>query len=133
METFRCKLPFVLALFALACASPASPREVAAAAGEPAIIQSTLIEHVMPSRDYVGRPTPRFEWTAVAGVETYGVTIENEVEVEMFNQQNISGTSVPWPKEFRLEPGTYFWRIVGMKGGRMIADSGRAAFVLREP
>ena len=32
-------------------------------------IQKTLIEHVMPRRDYVGRPTPRFEWTGIAGVE----------------------------------------------------------------
>ena len=39
----------------------------------------------------------------------------------------------PWPKELVLPPGTYFWRIVGLKGGHIVADSGRAAFLIREP
>ena len=36
------------------------------------------------------------------------------------------------PKEIRIDPGTYFWRIVGIKGDKVIADSGRAAFVVME-
>ena len=50
----------------------------------------------------------------------------------VFDQDGIKTTSVPWPKEVSIEPGTYFWRIVGVKGGRVVADSGRAAFVVVE-
>ena len=41
-------------------------------------------------------------------------------------------TSVPWPTDARVEPGTYYWRIVRLKGDRVTADSGRAAFVVLE-
>jgi hypothetical protein len=131
MATFRSKSLLLLALLSLACV--AQPAPSAASGGDVAVIQKTLIEHVMPRRDYVGKPTPRFEWTGIDGVETYEIRIENEVEVEMFAQTGIKGTSVPWPADLRLEPGTYFWRITGSKGGRMIADSGRAAFLIHEP
>ena len=50
----------------------------------------------------------------------------------MFDQDGIKTTSVPWPKEVRIDAGTYYWRIVGLKGGRVIADSGRAAFVVMD-
>jgi hypothetical protein len=61
------------------------------------------------------------------------VSVENEIEIPVFDQQGVTTTSVPWPKEVRIEPGTYYWRITGMKGDRLIADSGRAAFVVQEP
>lgn len=129
MATFRFKKFIVLAALAgLACVS----RDGSTAPVEEAKIQKTLIEHLIPSRDYVGKHPPRFEWTGIDGVETYTVAIENEVEVEVFEQTGITGTTTPWPADLKLEPGTYFWRITGMKGDRMIADSGRAAFLLRE-
>lgn len=137
METFRSKGPIrihrfttaavLAALLSLAC----TPSQTAGGV-EVATMQKTLIEHVMPSRDYVGKHPPRFEWTGIDGVETYTVTVENEVEVQVFEQQGIMGTTTPWPADLKLEAGTYFWRITGMKGGRMIGDSGRAAFLLRE-
>ena len=54
------------------------------------------------------------------------------IEIPVFEQDGIPGTSTPWPKELRIEPGTYYWRVAGMKGDRVVADSGRAAFVVRE-
>jgi hypothetical protein len=128
----RLKTVAVLAtLLSLACMS----RENASAAApvEEAKIQKSEIEHVMPGRDAVGPHPSRFEWTAAAGVDTYAIAVENEIEIEMFEQTGITTTSVPWPKVLKLDPGTYFWRIVGLKGDRIIADSGRAAFVIREP
>ena len=130
MATFRCKKFIVLAALAgLACVS----RDGSSAPLDEAKIQKTLIEHVTPRRDYVGKHPSQFEWTGIAGVESYTVTVENEVEVQMFEQGDIKGTSTPWPADLKLEPGTYFWRITGSRGGRMIADSGRAAFLIREP
>ena len=105
----------------------------AAAPVEEAKIQKLEIEHVIPGRDAVGPHPATFEWTAAKGVDTYAIAVENEIEIEMFEQSGITTTSVPWPKELKLDPGTYFWRIVGLKGDRIIADSGRAAFVIREP
>lgn len=132
METFRSKSPFLLVLLSLACMSQPAQREASAAPAEVALIQKDRIEHVIPRRDYVGPMPTRLEWTAAEGADSYAITVENEIEITMMEQSEITTTSVPWPKESKLDPGTYFWRIVGLKGGRVIADSGRAAFVVRE-
>jgi hypothetical protein len=131
MATFRYKaIAVALALIGIACMSPASAP--AAAPIDEAKIQKIEIEHVVPRRDFVG-PTPsRFEWTSVAGADSYAIAVENEVDMQIFEQAGITTTSTPWPKGFRVEPGTYFWRIAAFKGDRMIADSGRAAFVVQE-
>jgi hypothetical protein len=116
-------------VLSLACV----PRESAPEAGAAeARIQTIQIEHVTPRPDFVG-PTPaRFEWTAARGADSYVITVDNEIEIPVFDQDGIKTTSVPWPKEVRVEPGTYYWRIVGYQGGRLVADSGRAAFVVVE-
>ena len=106
--------------------------DVTAAAIDVALIQNQRIEHVTPRRDFVGPLPVKLEWTSVDGVESYGIRVENEIEIPVFDQDGIKTTSVPWPKEARVEPGTYYWRIVGLKGDRVIADSGRAAFVVIE-
>jgi len=132
MTIHRLRIAVVLAVFvSLACIS----RDVvpAGASGPEAKIQKTGIEHVTPRRDYVGPLPTKLEWTAVDGVDTYAINVEDEIEIPVFDQDGIKTTSVPWPKEVRPLPGTYFWRIVGIKGGKVIADSGRAAFVVQDP
>ena len=135
METSRSKLIVVLvAVASLACMT----REAAPAAAETsapveeAKIQKIEIEHLTPRRDFVGPQPTLLEWTEAAGVDSYSIGVENEIEIQMFEQDNIKTTKVPWPNGLKLEPGTYFWRIVGIKGGRIVADSGRAAFVIQE-
>jgi len=86
------------------------------------------IEHVVPRRDFVGAAPARFEWTAAAGVDEYAITVHNEVDMLIFEGRE-RGTSLEWPTANALDPGTYFWRVVGVKGDRRVADSGRAAFV----
>ena len=131
MATFRFNPTIVFMLLSLACVprdstpQPPAPVEVAA-------IQKIQIEHVTPRRDFVGPLPTTLEWTAVDGVDSYAVSVENEIEIPVFDQEGITTTSVPWPKEVRIDSGTYYWRIVGIKGNRVIADSGRAAFVVME-
>lgn len=120
----------VVALLSLACLSREGSSAAAPIAEEK--IQKIEIEHVTPRRDAVGPQPTRLEWTAAKEIDSYAISVENEIEIEIFSQENIETTSVPWPKEIKLEPGTYFWRIVGLRGGRVIADSGRAAFVVLE-
>jgi hypothetical protein len=128
----RLKTAAVLAaVVSLACMSRDGSSATASPVEE-AKIQKIEIEHVIPRRDAVGPQPTMLEWTAAAGAETYAINVENEIEIEIFDQENIKTTSVPWPKEIKLDPGTYFWRIVGLRGGRVIADSGRAAFVVLE-
>ena len=131
MATFRSN-PTILfvALLSLACMSRDGSSAAAPISEEK--IQKIEIEHVIPRRDAVGPQPTRLEWTAAKGIDSYAISVENEIEIQIFEQENIETTSVPWPKEIKLEPGTYFWRIVGLKGGRVIADSGRAAFVVLE-
>jgi hypothetical protein len=132
MATFRCNPTIAFVLMSLACAPRDSAPEPSAAAAGVALIQKIEIEHVTPGRDFVGPLPTKLEWTAAEGADSYDITVENEIENPVFDQGGIKTTSVPWPKDFRIEPGTYFWRIVGLKGGRVIADSGRAAFVVME-
>src|SRR5690349_7368195 len=133
METSRSKLiVLVVALASLACMSRDGSPAPAAAPIEEAKIQKIEIEHVIPRRDFVGAQPTTLEWTAASGVDSYSIAVENEIEIQMFEQDNIKETSTPWPKGLKLDPGTYFWRIIGEKGGRIIADSGRAAFVILE-
>ena len=131
MATSRFSPTILLVLLGLACAPSASAPETSAPV-EVAVIQKIQIEHVTPRRDYVGPLPTKLEWTAAEGADSYDVSVENEIELPVFDQEDIKTTSVPWPKDFRIEPGTYFWRIVGLKGGRVIADSGRASFVVMQ-
>lgn len=132
MATFRCSPTVVFVLMSLACAPRDSAPELSAATAEVAVIQRIQIEHVTPRRDFVGPLPTKLEWTAADGVDSYEVSVENEIEIPVFDQEGIKTTSVPWPQGLRIEPGTYYWRIVGMKGGKLVADSGRAAFVVME-
>ena len=131
MATFRFNPTIAFMLLSLACvprestSQPPAPVEVAA-------IQNIQIEHVTPRRDFVGPLPTKLEWTAVNGVDSYAVSVENEIEIPVFDQDGIKTTSVPWPKEVRIDAGTYYWRIVGIKGNKVIADSGRAAFVVMD-
>ena len=127
---FKTSRLLLVMLFSLACMS--RDGSSAAAPIEEVTLQKIEIEHVLPRRDAVGPQPTRLEWTAATGIDSYAISVENEIELQIFEQENIETTSVPWPKEIKLEPGTYFWRIVGLKGGRVIADSGRAAFVVLE-
>ena len=133
MATFRFRPALlVMALFSLACVAPEGAPAASEPAPEVAPIQRIQIEHLVPRPDFVG-PTPSMlEWTAAAGADSYVVGVENEIEIAVFDQEQIKTTSIPWPKEIKVEPGTYYWRITGYKGDRLIADSGRAAFVVRE-
>lgn len=128
MATFRSSAAVAIAIVSLAC-SPPSAQE----AGAPvAPIVRDEIDDVAPKRDAVGPMPARFEWTAAQGVDEYAITVENEVDVRLF-QARSRATSVVWPRGDTLEPGTCFWRVVGLAAdGRRVADSGRAAFVVAE-
>ena len=129
MATFRCSAGLALTLACLACAAPQSANEGAPQPAAAAPITRHTINHVVPKRDFVGASPARFEWTAASGVDEYALTVENEVDMQIF-QGRARGTSLEWPTGERLDPGTYFWRVVGLTEGRRVADSGRAAFVV---
>lgn len=128
---FNPTLLFIL-LFSFACISRDAAPEAAQASSEEAKIQKIQIQHLVPRPDFVGKLPTVLEWSAAAGVDSYAVLVENEIEIPVFEQGSIAGTSTPWPKDLRIEPGTYYWRVAGLKGDRIVADSGRAAFVVQE-
>jgi hypothetical protein len=131
MATFRFNPTVLFLVFSLACIARDGAPEAAQATAEDKI-QKIQIRHVTPRPDFVGKLPTVLEWTAANGVDSYAVGVENEIEIAVFDQDGITGTSAPWPKDLRIEPGTYYWRIVGLKGGRVVADSGRAAFVVQD-
>ena len=132
MATFRFNPTVLFLVFSLACISRDGSPEAATASNQEAKIEKLEIRHLTPRPDFVGKLPTVLEWTAAKGVDSYAVGVENEIEIAVFDQDGITGTSAPWPKDLRIEPGTYYWRIVGLKGGRVVADSGRAAFVVQE-
>ena len=134
MATFRSSILGALIFASLACArAPGTPEsaEITTPGPEPALIAQQVIEHRSPQRDYVG-PTPtRFEWSAVKDADSYLFELQNEIGL-VASSQGIEVTSLDWPTEQRLAPGTYFWLVSAIRNGRAIAGSGRAAFVVTE-
>jgi hypothetical protein len=88
-----------------------------------------VIDHVYPKPDSTGAVPTRFEWTSIEGTEEYVITLWNDADVLLWRQY-VTGTSVPWPKPLQIEEGTYFWIVGAIRGGELIGDSGRAAFVV---
>ena len=79
MAIFRSDLILLFALISLACAPRETAPEPAAPAAEVALIQNIRIEHVTPRRDFVGPLPTKLEWTEAAGVDSYAVSVENDV------------------------------------------------------
>jgi hypothetical protein len=137
MATFRSRTGFLgflwfLGFLGLVRCSPHNAQEAVPPGADIAPITRQTIEHVTPKRDFVGAAPVKLEWTAVDGVDSYSITVMNEVDALLLDYNGAHGTSIDWPKEVRLEPGTYFWRVAGVRDGKAVADSGRAAFVVRE-
>jgi hypothetical protein len=92
--------------------------------------QPQLIDHLTPRRDSTGPAPTRFEWTAATGADEYAIGLWNEADTMVWRQAGLSATSVPFPKDYPLEPGTYYWSVTGLRGGEPIAHSGLSAFVV---
>jgi hypothetical protein len=133
---WRAMLP-ALALIALACTA-SSDTATAGSASAPATLavsqeaQPPVIDHLTPRRDAVG-PTPRrYSWTAIKDAEYYAMAIWNDVDVLIYRRNDLEAPFVDWPPDVKLEQGTYFWSVAAFRGGRAIAESGRAAFVVMD-
>ena len=121
----------VIATFACSAgtAVSAEPRQ-AAAQGTAA---SRDIRHLEPRPDFVGPQPERFTWSKVDGADSYTLRIWNEADTRVLSEEGLTTTTVDFPKENDMPAGTYFWAIVGMRGGQPIAESGLAAFVVQKP
>jgi hypothetical protein len=121
-----------LVLTALACTSSTAREETATTAPETdaARAQMQLIDHISPARDATGPRPKKFEWTAVKGADEYAIGVWNESDMMVWRQSGIDQPSVDVPDALELEPGTYFWSVVGLSDGRPIAESGLSAFVV---
>src|SRR5262245_56245447 len=131
------KRPLVIALgiaslivIALAWARSPQPLEAAIATADQASARDQVIEHVLPRRDSVGAIPEKYEWTAIKGADRYSLGIWNEIDQMVFRQDDIPSTSFQWPRDGKLDMGTYFWSVTAWKGDRAIAGSGLAAFVI---
>jgi hypothetical protein len=112
---------------AIGCSSPRAQTETVAATAENRL---TVIEHVTPRRDSVGGVPPRFEWTAVANADSYTIGVWSEVDQMVWRQPHLTKALVEVPKDFDLEPGTYYWRVTALREDRPVGDSGLSAFVV---
>lgn len=131
METFRCSLVASVVLAGLACAraSEAPAPVVTPAVVTPATPAQLSIDHVAPRRDSVGAQPRVFEWTAVPGADGYAFLLVNEVDMEIW-ETPVRANTLEVPKDLVLEGGTYYWAVGAFSGGRQVAYSGRAAFVV---
>jgi hypothetical protein len=102
-------------------------------AGAKAESRVVNIDHVTPSVDFIGRAPSRFVWTAIAGADSYSIGVWNEVDQIIWRQDHIPGTSVDRPEDVPLEPGTYLWAVSALREGQLIAESGLAHFVVKNP
>jgi len=88
------------------------------------------IDHLTPRRDFTGPAPTRFEWTVAKGANEYAIGLWNESDMMVWRQAGISEPSVEYPKDYPLEPGTYYWSVTGLRDGEPIAHSGLSAFVV---
>ncbi len=95
-------------------------------------VTAPRLDHLIPARDSQGSLPTRFEWTPVAGAETYSIGVWNEVDMLIWRKDQIPTNSYV-PTDLRLEPGTYFWTISAIRGGEEMTASGLSAFVIRPP
>jgi hypothetical protein len=114
--------------FALLACSASTAIETTASGA--AAAQEASIRHLVPEPDSSGDIPKRFEWTPVKGADRYAINVFNEIDIPLWQQDDIREPRVDWPKELRVESGTYFWAVAAIKDDRPIAQSGRAAFVV---
>jgi hypothetical protein len=129
------RLAAVLIVLSVACSSPLGERDgVPAAVATPAGAASSAqtIDHLAPRRDSTGAAPSRFEWTAVEGADSYVFNLSNDIDYVVWRQVNLRQPTVAWPPQLKVEPGTYFWTVAALSDGRVVAESGRAAFVVVE-
>jgi hypothetical protein len=119
-----------LLLLLLACASTSVPAKETTAAPPAQSAREPVIEHIAPRRDSVGALPEKFEWTAVPKADHYALGIWTEFDQLIFSQENLTSNSLVWPRENKLDMGTYFWSVTALSQGRPIAESGLAAFVI---
>ena len=124
----------VCIVLSVACSSPLGERDGGPAAAVPAGAASTAqtIDHLAPRRDSTGAVPSRFEWTAVEGADSYVFNLSNDIEIVVWRQVNLRQPTVAWPAALEVEPGTYFWTVAALRDDRVVAESGRAAFVIVE-
>jgi hypothetical protein len=124
-----------LAMAALSLAAACTP-SVGRTEGSPAQTagreaNAPNLELLTPPKDSVGAVPTRFSWTPVAGADSYAIGIWSEVDVLVWRADDVRAPDVVPPADLRLEPGTYFWSVTALRERQFLADSGRAAFVVR--
>ena len=134
MATFRFSVLIAIIVASLACVRASDNREptpITSPGQAPTLIAQQTIEHVSPKRDSIG-PTPtRFEWTGIKDADSYLFELHNEISL-VASSKGIVGTTLDWPSDQRLSPGTYFWMVTAVRDGQSIAASGRSAFVVQD-
>jgi hypothetical protein len=129
MRTWRPLAAVAIVAVGLACA----PSDSGASADAPAAAadQTPIIDHLAPRRDSVGGVPTHFEWTRIDKADSYLIGVWNDVDLLVWRVRDIPENRIAWPKGEPLEPGTYFWSVTAFRGGEPVAESGRAAFVVR--
>lgn len=122
----------LLSLTSIAGCSTSAPHSPPPAANVAPESRAQLIDHLEPARDSTGAMPRRFRWTRVDGDVRYEIAVSNEVDVVMWRSSGLREASVAVPADVVLEPGTYFWSVVAIRGDRVVAESGRSAFVVRD-
>jgi hypothetical protein len=130
MAPFRCSVVIVALALATGCTKSAGQSDgpSGSATAGPAVI-----DPVMPARDSVGPAPNRFEWTPIKDADRYEIELLTDIDMEVFSHGDVRGTVLPMPDGVVLTPGTYFWRVGAVRNGRLVGDSGRSAFMVRDP
>lgn len=80
----------------------------------------------------MGPQPARFRWSAIEGADRYAIGLWNEADRLIWRRDDITGTTVEWPADALMDTGTYFWSVSALQGGKEIAKSGLAAFVVEQ-
>src|SRR5204863_9875500 len=101
-RTFRLASALILLGMGVGCAHASSKTAVDASVRGAGAIERQIqgaapsaprLDHIMPARDSQGRLPSRFEWTAVAGADSYSIGIWNEVDMLVWRMDGIPTNS----------------------------------------
>jgi hypothetical protein len=70
-----------------------------------------------------------FRWQGISSPARYRVLILDSDGEPVWSSEEVDGTTMAWPGELSLKPGSYFWQVIAQPRGGLPGDRRASALV----